>query len=312
MGDKMTLKTAPLTEKQEQFERDNFWAKILCAFAYDPPARFYGSSVGRADYKPMERLGVFIKDTPDMTAFCDRCHDDTPVEVHKNKDGKTTYWRVCCFPVKRINPKNFRVWLVEPKPVFDSFREQVGIKGAIDEIIPEQAWKWGRCGQQSFVYVRRVTEDDLKQVAAVLKRFPESIFITPRTCYLETLDIVLPNRGIAFDEISSLDENYQIQWDLEKINAAIEPEVRQSLQTQRRRVNRIDRLTAVMKEHYRTAREYLRLTGEIFPRIKQAELGKRAGLSQDAVSRCLNDPKAIVLRALWDNAENEKSVKNFK
>jgi hypothetical protein len=52
----------------------------------------------------------------------------TPVEVFRNENGKTTYWRVCCFPIKRINPKSFRVWQVRVQPMMDLFREQTGIK----------------------------------------------------------------------------------------------------------------------------------------------------------------------------------------
>jgi hypothetical protein len=118
--------------------------------------------------------------------------------------------------------------------------------------MPNQIWKWGRRGQQSFVYIRRVTEDDLKSVAAVLKQFPKSIFVTPRTCYLETLDIVLQNRGIAWEDVSWLDENDSIQLDLEKIEATIQPEVKMKTESSTRRGSReakITRLVDELKEH---------------------------------------------------------------
>jgi hypothetical protein len=305
------ISTIQQSPEREKFIRDSFWAKVLCAFAYDDNPRFYAESLHGADYKSMERIGIFVRDTPEMYAYCPRCKDDTPVDVFRDKNGKTTYWRVCCFPIKRINPKSFRVWQVRVLPMMDLFREQTGIKGSVTEIMPNQVWKWGRRGQQSFVYIRRVTEDDLKSVAAVLKHFPESIFITPRTCYLETLDIVLPNRGIAWDSVSWLDENYTIQFDLEKIEAIIQPEVKSDTVRQRRRVVKIDLLTTAMKEHYRIAKDYYYSSGgEILPRPTQVELAERVGTTQDVVSRCLKDDKAVVLRTLWENAENLKVILN--
>jgi len=60
----------------------------------------------------MERLGIFVPDSPDLSAYCPRCDDYTPVEVRQDETGEDTYWRVCCGPLKRINPKRFRVWRV--------------------------------------------------------------------------------------------------------------------------------------------------------------------------------------------------------
>jgi hypothetical protein len=307
------ISTIQQSPKQEKFIRDSFWARVLCAFAYDDP-RFYADSLHGANYKSMERLGIFVRDTPEMYTYCPRCKDDTPVDVFHDKNGKTTYWRVCCFPIKRINPKSFRVWQVRVQPMIDLFREQTGIKGSVTEIIPNQVWKWGRWGQQSFVYIRRVTEDDLKSVAAVLKHFPESIFITPRTCYLETLDIVLPNRGIAWDSVSFLDENYTIQFDLEKIEAIIQPEVKPKIDLPTRRGSRevkITRLVDELKEHYHLAKDhYYASDGDILPRPTQEELAKRTGICQGVVSRCLKDKSAIVLSTLWKNAENIEAILN--
>jgi hypothetical protein len=294
--------------KYEKTVRDMFWQKVLCAFAYDPPARMYGTSVGEADYKAMEKLGIFVKDKPQMTAYCPRCRDETPVEVHRDENGKTSYWRICCFPIKRIHPKTFRVWQVKAEPMIEMFREKTGIKGTITELIPGQVWKWGRRGRQSFLYIRRVTENDIKQVAAVLKRFPESIFITPRTCYLNTLGIVLSNQSIAWDTVSSLNEDYSVQLDLEKIEAVLEPDVKADAVRQRRRVEKIDRLVSAMKEHYQTAKDYYYASGgEILRRPTQADLAKRIGTGQDIVSRCLKDDKAVLLKTLWNNAENPRA-----
>ena len=300
------------TEREESI-RNRFWRHILSIVACEIQPRFYGSYLHEADCKPFEEQRIFVRDTPKRTFHCEQCCSESPVKKHRTVDGKVRYWLMCCLPVTRVNPKHLRAWFIEPEVIFRQFRDVAGIIGTATEIIPDTAWKWGRCGQQSFVYVQRVTEDDLKQVAAVLKRFPESIFITPRTCYLETLDIVLPNRGIAFDEVSSLDENYQIRWDLEKINAMIEPEVKQKIEPVSRRGSReakITRLVEELKLHYKTAKDHFIRTEEVLPRPSQTELANRTGISQNVISRCLQDKNAVVLRTLWDNAENIRAVMN--
>lgn len=290
--------------------RKDFWMSILCAFSYiNLPARLHGSSIGGADYEPMERQGILIRDTPQKTDWCDRCCCESKAEPHRSINGKIHYWRTCCFPIKRVNPKNFRVWLVEPQPMIDLFRERVGIKGSITEVTANQIWKWGRRGQQSFVYIRHVSQDDLKSVAAVLKQFPKSLFITPRMVYLETLDIALPNRGIAWDDVSSLSENYSIQLDLEKIEAILVPPEPVRRSCAKSRLEKIDRLVTVMKDHYLLAKShYLATKGEILRRPTQVELAERAETTPVVVTRCLRDKKAVLLKTLWENAENSAAI----
>jgi hypothetical protein len=63
-----------------------------------------------------------------------------------------------------------------------------------------------------------------------------------------------------------------------------------------------------MIEHLRVARDHAFArrdqTGEaeLLPRPTQKALGKRVGLSESGVSRCLNDPVARELRIYWETA----------
>jgi len=129
--------------------------------------------------------------------------------------------------------------------------------------------------------------------------------------HLERLNIALSNRGIVLKEVTRLDENYTIHVDTEKIEAIIEPDKSASNKPVARRGNRtahIEKLVAELKEHYRTSRDNYYAVGELLPRPTQAELAKRIGTRQDDVSRCLNDPGAILLRTLWKNAEDIRAV----
>jgi acyl-CoA synthetase (AMP-forming)/AMP-acid ligase II len=161
-------------------------------------------------------------------------------------------------------------------------------------------WKLGRRGQQGFIYLNRVMIPDLTTLQPLLSRFPNAVFVAPTREILRWLAIVLPNRGIAFQDISRLDEQYLIQFDMEKIEAIIEPEAVVSSRPTARRGNRtanIEKLVGELKEHYRAARDhYYHSDGKILARPTQGELASRIGARQSDVSRCLNDPDAVLLQ----------------
>jgi len=294
----------------EQDIRDQFWSRILAAFGLEKPI-YQAEFLEGGKPRPMERLGIFVPDSPDLTAYCPRCEDYTPVELRQDETGEDSYWRVCCGPLKRINPKRFRVWRVRQEPVLKRFMAEVGIKGTMTELVPGRIWKLGRRGQQWFIYINRVMIPDLKTFVPVLGRFPSAILVTVSEDHLERLNIALSNRGIVLKEVTRLDENYTIHVDTEKIEAIIEPDKPDSNKPVARRGNRtahIEKLVAELKEHYRTSRDHYYAVGEILPRPTQAELAKRIGTRQDDVSRCLNDPGAILLRTLWKNAEDIRAI----
>jgi hypothetical protein len=294
--------------KQDQkMIRDKFWQRVLCTFSYATP-KFYADSLFGYDPRVMERLGIFVCDTPATEVYCPRCGEITSVELSYNKSGESKFWRVCCSPVKPISPLSLRIWQVNAEPMIEQFRSCVGIKGSIVKIAPDNVWKFGRCGQQTFIYVKRVIEDNLSLLNNMLREFPNAIIVTPRLCYLEELNIVAQNRGIAWDDVSYLDDVGKIQFDMQKIESIIEPERMNPHKQSRRRAPRstnIECLTAILKEHYRMSKDhYYNTDCQLLPRPTQAELARKIGSRQDVVSRCLNDSEATMLKFLWDNAEN--------
>jgi len=296
--------------RTDQDVRDQFWSRILSAFGLEKPI-FQAEFLEGGKPRPMERLGIFVPDSPDLSAYCPRCDDYTPVEVRQDEAGEDTYWRVCCGPLKRINPKRFRVWRVRQEPVLKRFMAEVEIKGTMMELVPGRIWKLGRRGQQGFIYINRVMIPDLKAFGPVLGRFPGAIFVTPSDEHLERLNIVLPNRGIVLREVTRLDETYTIHFDTEKIEAIIEPEKSATDKPTVRRGNRtanIEKLVAELKEHYRTSRDHYYAVGDILPRPTQAELARRIGTRQDDVSRCLNDSGAVLLQTLWKSADDVRAI----
>ena len=293
--------------------RMDFWSRVLSAFTLEVPI-FEAEFLLGAKPQPLVRQGIFVPATPDRVAQCPICEEYTPVEITKDADGQDIYRLACCYPFKRINPKRLRVWQVREEPLLELFQRKVGIKGTRKDVVPKRIRQLGRRGQQVFLYFNRVMIDDLKTFAPILSRFPNAIFVVPTDTIRERLEITHSNRCISLYNVTSLDLKYRVVFDMATIEAIIEPENRKKpkpiVQRGKRSVN-IEKLIAEMKEHYRRAKDhYFNSDGDILPRPTQEELASRVGIRQDSVSRCLNDPNAHLLRALWKNAEDIRAILN--
>ena len=183
------------------------------------------------------------------------------------------------------------------------------------EIVTGRVWKLGRRGQQVFLYVNRVMIPDLKTLGPVLSRFPNAIIVVPSYEQLERLNIVLPNRGIILKEVTQLDERYRILFDLEKIEAIIMPEMPIPTKPTARRGNRsanIEKLVAELRQHLLVARDHYWVTGNMLPKPNMEGLGKMIGIEKYAVSRCIRDSDADMLRFLWQHADDMDFVRDWK
>jgi hypothetical protein len=153
----------------------------------------------------------------------------------------------------------------------------------------------------------------------VLLKFPKAIFVVPQLCEHERINILLKNRCVSIQEISYLDENFVVQFNLDEIESIIDLDLDQELDSKvisRRgsRLATIERLENLLKEHYQRSRDhYFNSDHQLLPRPTQSFLASQLGVRQDMISRCLKDPNAKMLKFLWENAENIKVVlnKNF-
>jgi|GEM_PF-3095542 len=288
------------------------WERLLSGFSKESP-RFKAVCLEWADPTPMERQGVLIPDTPELYSYCRRCDNDIKVKIRRDENGKKGYYRICCGRTKRVSSKDFRVWKICVEPIIELFREAIGIKGVVEAVVPGRIWKIGRRRQVPFMYINHVMEDDLKPFFPILARFPNAVLVTPLEFAQKRLSILLPNRGIAWENVSRLDEDYTVHFDMEKIEMLIGPEEKPKSKSPMRRGSRtvnIEKLVAELKEHYRASKDNYYTVGKLLPRPTQAELARRVGIRQDDVSRCLNDPDATLLQMLWKNAEDVRAVLN--
>lgn len=294
--------------------RQRFWNRILFGFGAEN-FRFKASLLQQADPKPMEELGILVPSAPELYSSCPRCEYDVKVKIMRDESGKKGYYRVCCGRTKRVSSKNFRVWKLCADPVIELFRKEVGIKGGLQEVVPHRIWKLGRRGQISFVYINHVTEDDMKPFFSILSRFSNTIFVAPLNFALERLQILLPNQGVAWSDVSWLDENYAIHFDMEKIKTVLIPETTAKPKPPARRGKRsvnIEKLVHELRQHLISAWDHYWEMGNLLPKPRMEDLGKLIGIEKYAVSRCFNDPDADKLRFLWKHADDIKFIQNWK
>ncbi|MDR2762296.1 MAG: hypothetical protein LBB88_06795 [Planctomycetaceae bacterium] len=302
---------------QSELIRDRFWRRVLAFVGY-PQQKFRATFLDGVSPESFESLGIFVADSPDFYSYCKRCGEDIFVTIIQDSDGRDIYYRSCC-GLKRISADSLRVWRVRFEPVINLFKEVAGIVGANSEIIPNRIWNIGRCSQQQFIYINRFDEDDLSSFIPVLSKYPKAIFVVPQLCEHERINILLKNRCVSIQEISYLDENFVVQFNLDEIESIIDLDLDQESDSKvvsRRgsRLATIERLEILLKEHYQRSRDhYFNSDHQLLPRPTQLFLASQLGVRQDMISRCLKDPNAKMLKFLWENAENIKVVlnKNF-
>lgn len=84
------------------------------------------------------------------------------------------------------------------------------------------------------------------------------------------------------------------------------------------RAANIEKLEKELERHLLAARDHAHslrdrsLDPVLLPRPEQKDLARRTGLTKSDVSRCLKDPRAKLLRILWDTAVSLDDVMRFK
>lgn len=81
------------------------------------------------------------------------------------------------------------------------------------------------------------------------------------------------------------------------------------------RAANIEKLEKELEKHLLAARDHAHSCRErepaLLPRPTQKDLARWTGLTQSDVSRCLNDPRAKVLKILWDTANSLEAVMKY-
>lgn len=235
--------------------------------------------------------------------------------IDNKKDGTQTPIIHCeeC-GIYRISPDELRVWAINLTPLVEMFGTSMGFTTPFSEAVPGLVWSFGRKKRRDFFYLRRIHTDEFQTVRSFFAQHPTAIIVVPIQSDLDRIkELGLGNFCVSLDSLGRMDEAYRVSVDMTLIEAELEPVEEEPKRQRAKRGNRaanIEKLIAEMKEHYRASRDHYYATGQLLPRPTQGELAKRIGTRQDDVSRCLADPDAVVLKLLWNQAEDIRAVLN--
>ena len=129
---------------------------------------------------------------------------------------------------------------------------------------------------------------------------------------------IIEPKANAFQETPAWDEYLQAFCQMVKLTLPGNYRKEKATPMRSERATNIERLEKELEQHILSARDYaytLEQRGqppELLPRPKQKELAKRLGIDGPAVSRCLRDPRAKVLKILWNTADSLEEVMRYK
>ncbi|MBN1436186.1 MAG: hypothetical protein JW936_03855 [Sedimentisphaerales bacterium] len=160
-----------------------------------------------------------------------------------------------------------------------------------------------------------------------------AIILTPtRQCWQDEMADELKSRNmllVALDEALAIHDNQLVsseQW-LEYLNAfcaMVKLKLPGNYQNKRplpiraKKAANIEKLEKALEAHLLTARDHAHAmvdrgeAPELLPRPQQKFLAKQLGISETAVSRCINDKRATKLKILWDAADDLEAVMKYQ
>ncbi|MDR1962377.1 MAG: helix-turn-helix domain-containing protein [Planctomycetaceae bacterium] len=288
----------------------NLLETLLYRSHYDDAGYMIFQNDSKFDIQGLINIGLLRPTTPSEFYRCD-CFDGggEVIWVDNPKFEKPIPSVRCGCGFYRIEPEEIQRWEIVLSALLRKIGEAMGFSAPFNEVSPRLVWQLGRRKRRDFYYIRCVDFDVRRTLRDIFLPHPTAILIVPTMADIEFIDC-LPNRCFPIEEIGTLDDSLRLTIDMTSIDAELEP-VEDEPKRQRRRLVKIDQLIAELKKHYQEAKDYYYVSGgEILPRPTQQELAKRIGTSQDVVSRCLKDEKGVVLRTLWENAENLGAILN--
>jgi hypothetical protein len=179
---------------------------------------------------------------------------------------------------------------------------------------------------------RGVLREELLQLQATCDR-PGAILLTPsRMNWDDGIDVLVRSKKMLLVPLAEVlePENDQFcetpAWEeymqafAQMVKFTLPSNYRNKKPTPMRgaRAANIEKLEKVLERHLVAARDHAFALAErgrrpeLLPRPEQQELAKLICSNTSAVSRCLGDPRATVLKLLWDTADSLEGVMHYK
>jgi hypothetical protein len=299
----------------------------------DPPC-FFAEEFHRAFAPSHQRvldLRLLRPAAASATARCPECgsgHVGTAHRLLDRRTGRVVVHLSCptCGPT-RVEPDELRRWAVDVPNLLSAVVAAAGGRGEPTELVPGHVWRLGHvtwCGRPRETYfVRCLHEGSRAAVTAALARHPKAALMfateaaarkwagpTNPTLALESI-VSLGPAGLDLDPSA-------VEGRLAAAGLLDGPKRRPKPKRRGPRASNIERIQEALVDHIRAARDRafvdqdLGHTPILLPRPTQQELAGLLGLGESDVSRCLNDPRAPVLRQLWEMAADLNAVMNFR
>ena len=218
-----------------------------------------------------------------------------------------------------ISPDDLRTWEVDFTNIL------FGIAAAMDmdtprEDLPGISWSFGRRSRKNIYYLQCPFNEHERQIRERYENCPGTVFLVSTeyraqectkiydmpvvsiTRYIEYVD-----SQICFDKVQ-FREKFNEKADVDKVR----------YMKQKRRLDKIQKLTQFLKEFIVSSLDYIRETSQqgnvdVLPRPTQSFLAKATGMSQQDVSNCLNDlENGNVLSFIWENLLTVEGTERLK
>ncbi|GHT46549.1 hypothetical protein FACS189454_07880 [Planctomycetales bacterium] len=228
-----------------------------------------------------------------------------------SQTGKRRAFCRCRLGECTLKTDDIRTWVINVPLLIQNLGAALEFTPPFKEVIP-QVWSLGRKMRREFYYIHLLEDKVMPSIRAYFEPHPSAVFITTTDKAHPRLKLILPkNPCYSFANLCTMDEDCRLTADMKSVEADLEPATAAHKSKAKSRLEKIDKLVTVMKEHYFLAKAHYRATGgEVLRRPTWAELAKRAEINEMDISRCLKDETAVVLRTLWNSAENPNAILN--
>lgn len=259
------------------------------------------------------------------TTVCCACMQFVEVVWLTDRSRRKSAYAYCndCGPVP-ISHNSLLRWELCLEALLHATAEAMHIRGRVEEIIPDLLWRLGRKRNTEYLYLRRFSVAEKREVLSVLARKPKCVLLVPTENVARRLrqeldfpQVLALEAFASINECGDFDANTIVLGDLTDSDTARIPTKKTAASPKRAaRAANIEKLALALESHLKSAREHAIATTdrgnmEILPRPTQAQLAKMAGLTSMDVSRCLRDPEAKLLRMLWEKADDIRSLLRY-
>lgn len=294
------------------------WARLDA----EPPVFFADRSdpALAAGRERLIELGFLHEIEPARFALCSECgggHVRLVRWAENPKDGTRTAYVPCpnCGRV-RIDPNVLIRWAVDVPCLLSAVFAAAGGRAALSELVPGRLWflggaTWGGRSRQAY-FARFVHGHERASALAALNPYRRAVLFHPTERAARQWADTTPNPVVALESVVALGPD-GLTFDGSIVagrlaDAGFGAPKPKPPQRRGERAGKIERLVKELREWLPKARNHahatrdLNGTPQLLKQLTQQDLATMAEMPEYDVSRCLNDPDAVLLKLLWETA----------